>query len=104
MTYSTIFSSIYTNSVCSLMKNTEILILLESKKSKYYLGTQMVKQNDSEYNQSAKIYNGLFYSVLEYIHQLHMLSHLKYRNSIFKRIEKKSKYYLGTPMLKVKWL
>ena len=29
-----------------------------------------------------------------------MLSQLKYRNSIFKRIEKKPKYYLGITMLK----
>ena len=32
MPYSTVFWSIYTNSVCSLMLNTEILILRESKK------------------------------------------------------------------------
>ena len=37
---------------------------------------------------SEKIYNALVYSDLEYIHQIHMLSHVKYRNSIFKRIEK----------------
>ena len=47
----------------------------------------MLKKNFSEYNLSEKIYNALLYSVLEYIHQLHMLSHIKYRNSIFKRIE-----------------
>ena len=29
-----------------------------------------------------------------------MLSHVKYRYCIFEQIEKKSKYYLGTPMLK----
>ena len=48
----------------------------------------MLKQNYSEYNQSEKIYNALFYSVLEYIHKLHMLSQVKYRNSNFTRIEK----------------
>ena len=32
-----------------------------------------------------------------------MLSHVKYRNSIFKLIQKKFKY-LGTPMLKTKYL
>ena len=32
-----------------------------------------------------------------------MLSHVKYRNSNFTRIEK-SEYYLGTPMLKIKLL
>ena len=37
---------------------------------------------------SEKIYNALFYFVFEYIHKLDMLSHIKYRNSIFKRIEK----------------
>ena len=31
-----------------------------------------------------------------------MLSHVKYRNSIYKRIKKKSKSYLGTPMLREK--
>ena len=45
------------------------------------------KKNCSEYNLSEKIHNALFYCVLEYINQLHMLSHVKYRNSIFKRIE-----------------
>ena len=48
----------------------------------------MLKQNCSEYNVSEKIYNDLFYSFLEYIHQLNMLSHAKYRNSNFMRIEK----------------
>ena len=50
--------------------------------------TQCQKQNCSEYNLSEKIYNATFYSVLEYIDQLNMLSDIKYRNSIFKRIEK----------------
>ena len=49
---------------------------------------QCKRQNCSENNLSEKIYNALFYFVLEYIHQLHMLSHVKYRNYIFKRIEK----------------
>ena len=48
----------------------------------------MLKENGSEYSLLEKIYNALFYSVLEYIHQVSMLSHVKYRNSIFKRIEK----------------
>ena len=48
----------------------------------------MLKENGSEYSLLEKIYNALFYYVLEYIHQLHMLSHVKYRNPIFKRIEK----------------
>ena len=60
---------------------------------------QKKKQNCSEYSLAEKIYNALFYSVLEYIQQLHMFSHVKYKNSVFKRI-KKSKYYLRTPMLK----
>ena len=54
-------------------------------KTKQYTEKQ---QNCSEYNLSEKIYNALFYFFLEYIHQLHRLSHVKYRNSIFKRIEK----------------
>ena len=64
-------------------KITEILILPDSKKSKYYLGTQMLEQNFSKYHLSEKICNAPFYFVLEYIHQLSMLSHVKYRNSNF---------------------
>ena len=41
-----------------------------------------------KYSLLKKIYNALFYSVLEYINQLSMLSHVKYRNSNFTRIEK----------------
>ena len=48
----------------------------------------MLKENCSEYSLLEKVHNALFYSVLVYIHQLHMLSHVKYRNSIFKQIEK----------------
>ena len=48
----------------------------------------MLKKNGSEYNLPEKKYNALFYSVLEYIHQLNMLSHVKYRNSNFTGIEK----------------
>ena len=48
----------------------------------------MLKENGSEYSLLAKIYNALFYSVLEYIHQLSMISHGNHRNSNFKRIEK----------------
>ena len=50
--------------------------------------TQCYKQNCSEYNLSEKIYSALLYSVLEYIHQLNMLSHVKYRNSNLTRIKK----------------
>ena len=53
------------------------------EKSKYYIDTAMLKKNYSEYNLSEKIYNALFYSILEYINQLSMLSHVKYRNSKF---------------------
>ena len=63
----------------------------------------MLKAKLSEYNVSEKIYNTLFYSVLEYIHQLNMLSHVKYRNSNFTSIEK----YLNIsrcPKVKGKWL
>ena len=38
------------------------------------------KENVSEYNLSEKIYNALLYSVLENIHQLSVLSHIKYQN------------------------
>ena len=48
----------------------------------------MLKENGSKYSLLEKTYNALFYSVLEYIHQLSVLSHVKYRNSNFTRIEK----------------
>ena len=64
----------------------------------------MLKENGSKYSLLEKIYNALFYYVLEYIHQLSMLYCVKYRNSNFTRIKKKPKYYLGTPMLKTKLL
>ena len=48
----------------------------------------MLKENGSEYTLLEKIYNALFYSVFEYIHQLRMLSNVKYRNSNFPQIEK----------------
>ena len=35
----------------------------------------MLKENCSEYSLLEKIYNVLFYTVLEYIHQLRVLSH-----------------------------
>ena len=88
MPYSTLFWSIHTNSVCSLMSNNEIPILPESKKSKYYLGAPKLKENGSEYSLLEKIYNALLYYVLEYIHQLCMLSKVKYRNSNFMQMEK----------------
>ena len=47
-----------------------------------------VKENGSEYSLLEKIYNALFYSVMEYIHQLTMLAHVKFRNSNFTGIEK----------------
>ena len=72
---------------------------MNRKKSKSYLGAAKFKENGSEYSLLVKIYNALFFSVLEYIHQLHMLSHAKYRNYIFKRI-KKTNIYLGTQKLK----
>ena len=43
----------------------------------------MLKENGSEYSLIEKINNALFYSVVECIHQLSMLSHVKCRNSNF---------------------
>ena len=63
----------------------------------------MKKQNFSEYNVSEKIYNAIFYSVLEYIHQLNMLSHVKYDNSNFTPIENNLIIY-RRPKVKRKWL
>ena len=85
---STRFWSIYTNSICSLIYNTEILILRESKKFYVISWLPKVKKNGSEYTLLEKIYNDLFYFVLEYINKRRMLSHVKYRNSNLTRIEK----------------
>ena len=63
----------------------------------------MLKENGSEYSLLGQIYNALFYYVLGYVNQLTMLSSVKCRNSNFTRI-KNSKYYLGNPLLKTKWL
>ena len=92
MPYCTLFWSIYTNLVCSLIKNTEILILLELKKIQILSRHHNDKQNCFEYNLSEKIYNALFYFFLEYIQKLNMLSHVKYQNSNFMRIEKNQNY------------
>ena len=56
---------------------------MNREKSNWYLGTPKLKENGSEYTVLEEIYNALFYSVLEYIHQLSMLSHVKYGNSNF---------------------
>ena len=100
MPYSTLFWSIYTNSVCSLMYNTEILNLRESKRI-YILSRHPNVKSKTALNiiWQKNIYNALFYTVLEYVHELNMLSHIKYQNSNFTRIEK-SKWYLGSPHLK----
>ena len=60
-------------------RNTNFMRI--EKKPKLYLGAPKFKGNGCEYSLLEKIYNALFYSVLEYIHQLSMLSHVKYRNS-----------------------
>ena len=48
----------------------------------------MLNENASEYSLLETIYNVLFYSLLEYTHELSMLCHVKYRNCNFKQIEK----------------
>ena len=48
----------------------------------------MLKAKCYEDNLLEKIYNALLYIFLEYINQLNMLSHVKYRNSNFTRIDK----------------
>ena len=47
---------------------------MNGNKPKEYLGTVKLIENGSKYTLQEKIYNALFYSVLEYIHQLNMLS------------------------------
>ena len=63
----------------------------------------MLKENGSEYNLSEKIYNALFYSDLEYIHNSIYLLMENTKILILPEL-KNSKYYLGTPMLKTKFL
>ena len=70
----------YQNSSLPRIKN----ILIISRRPKF-------KKNDSEYSLLEEIYNALFYSVLEHIHQPRMLSHVKYRNSKFTQIERNLK-------------
>ena len=48
----------------------------------------MLKAKFSEDNLLEKIYNALFYCLLEYINHLNILSHVKYQNSKFTRIDK----------------
>ena len=80
---------VYTPTQCSLScKIPKFYFYVNRKKSKCYLGIPMLKENGSEYSVFEKINNALFYPVLEYIHQVSMLSHIKYRNSNFTRIEK----------------
>ena len=74
------------------------------KKSKYYLGTPMLKAKLPKYYLSEKIYNALYYSVLDYIHQLSMLSHVKYQNSKYTRIEKNLIIISRRTKVKRKWL
>ena len=59
----------------------------------------MLKENGSKYSLLEKTYNALFYSVLEYIHQLSVLSHVKYRNSNFTRIEKNQNIIKGPSVI-----
>ena len=73
------------------------------KKSKLYLGAPTLKENGSEYSLLEKIYNALFKSVLESIHQLSMLSLVKHRNSNFTRV-KKIKILSKQPNVKKKLL
>ena len=63
----------------------------------------MFKKNYYDYHLSERIYNAQFYSVLGYIKQLNMLSHLNTEILILPE-SKKSKYDLDTPMLNTKLL
>ena len=63
----------------------------------------MLKQNCSEYNLSEKIYNARFFSDLDYTPIPYALS-CKIQKFYIQETRKKSKYYLGTPVLKKKFL
>ena len=60
----------------------------DRKKCEEYLGALNLIENGSEYSLLEKIYNALFYFVLEYIHQFSMHSQVKYKTSKFTQIEK----------------
>ena len=79
---------IYHLNILSHVKYRKCNFTLLQKYINMFYVPQCYKQNCSENNLLEKIYNALFYTLLEYIHQNNMLSHVKYRNSIFKRIEK----------------
>ena len=100
MLFYTRFYSIYTNSIWSLMWNIKILILPESKKSKYYLGTpiliaklfwiQSVRKNiQNPFILCFGVYTQTQYALLCEIPKFKF-----YAN------RKKSKSYLGAPKLK----
>ena len=63
----------------------------------------MLKEYGSEYNLSEKIYNALFYSDLQYINHSIYFPMENTEIQILPEL-RKSKYYLGTPMLKAKLL
>ena len=88
MPYFTIVKYIHQLSMLSHVKYRNCIFKQIEKNLNIIEAPQSLKQNCSEYNLSEKIYNALFYSVLEYIHQLNKLSHVKYRNSNFRRIKK----------------
>ena len=74
------------------------------KKSKYYLGAPNLKENFYEYNLSKKNIQcpilpcvGV-YTTTQYAVSLNIPKFYNYAN------RKKSKYYLGTPMLKAKYI
>ena len=80
---------LYTSTQYDLLcKIPKFLFYANPNKSKYYVVTQMLKENCSLYSLSEEIHNDLFYSVLEYIHQLNILSHVKYRNSLLRNWKK----------------
>ena len=78
----------YTPTQYALSCKIPIFLFYAKRKKSKYLGPAVLNENGSEYSLLAKICNALFYSVLEYIHQLSMLSHVKYRNSNFTQIQK----------------
>ena len=63
----------------------------------------MLKENGSKYSLLEEIDNALFYSVLDYIHKVSMLSYVNTEILILSE-SKKAKYYQATPMLKAKLL
>ena len=85
--YSLMVYIYHLNILCHVKYRKSKFTLLEINRNILYV-PEWYKQNCSKNNLLEKIYNVLFYILLEYIHILNILCHVKYQNSKFTWIEK----------------